>query len=613
MFRGDQLGALPSSFRPPDGRHAQVAHCHSVDLAQEPRHTSRDHIRDEVAAAAAKQRQARASAWWDVVLAWGLTAIAVVLHSLLAARLGWLDLDNALPTASPATEDIGLVLVWTEAVHLSAVQRQFASTQWPEVLRPEQAMQQIHGLHETPPGIKWFVDARRSMRAAKSMHDGLTAPHVRALADNPEAILAVPLPSPSLDDLWSIGIGARISAYLLLACASVPLLSLLLLLLVLPWAPPSLEPDGWSCFRDWVLYGIETVGIWSLLPVCVIVLLSAIAQTRIVLPFPAEGSILHVELSLGCSLTLYVAATVVTVLAAGQAAVASTLSISKGSSTELASLSMRDTSRADTSVRRGIPGRPFDRPGTRERIYADAKPQSAVKLSQSARGCDSPSPYLHMRLARVLGTSFRQWQWAMAGLHGAAVLLSCAALVLPVLKLRELVVTFEVVDGVERSGVGIGSKNLTLLDIAFEAAGASFAFSTPVILHEDLLSVGDFCGLRDPPAPIIATVMLILLLGPPLLRSIAAVRAEGCVPRRSYTWRTADIMVVAVIIQTLLLAFLGPGVMDSELGHTLQIFARLQSIQFNVEWGAGAWALLIAALCDALGRWGRGSSQSSAG
>ena len=87
-----------------------------------------------------------------------------------------------------------------------------------------------------------------------------------AARDSP--LLAIPLPSPDWEPALKLDSTTRAIVGVMFISALTPLASLLLLLLVMPWTPPDTEAKGWHAMRCWVLYALEAVGIWSLLPVC---------------------------------------------------------------------------------------------------------------------------------------------------------------------------------------------------------------------------------------------------------------------------------------------------------------------------------------------------------
>ena len=235
-------------------------------------------LRHEVAAAAAKQRAAVESSWWSVVVTWLLAAAAVGVHALLAVRLGLLDLDfdSSPADSSPLLEDIALILVWAAP---AAPARPF-------------------GTHARAVGT---ASGDTGERAGVGMASG-------GGVDSATPVLAIPLPSPSLDDLLSWDLQPRLLAYSLALCALLPLGSLLVLLVALPWTPPDLEHRGWLAVRRRALAAAEAVGIWPLLPLCMLLILAATVQVSMLLPvddlLAGQRSALHVELSLGCSITV---------------------------------------------------------------------------------------------------------------------------------------------------------------------------------------------------------------------------------------------------------------------------------------------------------------------
>ena len=549
----------------------------------------RAEIRHEVAAVAERKRVALSGAWWSVIATWLITAFAIALHALLAGRLGWLDLEK-IPAESPATDDVGLLLVWAMAAPLGAGGAGYAG--------------------------------------------GAPLAGVSA----PSAILAIPLPSPSLEDVWKLDLGARVGAYALALCAATPLASLLLLLLVLPWSPPDFEPRTWVRFRGWVLATVETVGIWSLLPVCVLLLLAATAQTHLVLPsipLPGQldgGSALRIELSLGCSVVLYSSTALLTLLAANQAALASlpppasraeAAGRAAGRSAKVAADSTAAGSADSTAADASAGG------GASAQSESSASRQREALQRETSDGSLMPSPKAgaiaraFIAAARAFGaTATRSRRWATAGLHTLALLLVLSALRVPVLELDELLVSVDdtsVHAGAPHEGaphevaLTTGQRSLSLVDIAVGAIGTPLAPATPIVLHGGLSSAAELCGLMQPPAQVVAPLLLLLLVGAPAWRAIAAASLEG---HTSGAWRLADVVAAALLVHVVLLSALGPRLMHSNLGRTLHTFARVERVECGVAWGGGAWMLLASAACDAAGRllgwcWMRRSTQSA--
>ena len=161
-----------------------------------------------------------------------LALTSLRLHALTQARLGWLDLDTS-SAESPATEDLGLLMIWaapdaTPQSPLAAAAVQGPLLGSPPVVSPLLASPLLPSPSVASPSL--------SSSLSLDLEDS---------AYRPSLVLALPLPSPSFDDLRGLGVVETIAAYTLVACAMLPLASLLLLLLVLPWTPPDVEPDRW--------------------------------------------------------------------------------------------------------------------------------------------------------------------------------------------------------------------------------------------------------------------------------------------------------------------------------------------------------------------------------
>jgi hypothetical protein len=159
----------------------------------------------------------------------------------------------------------------------------------------------------------------------------------------------------------------------------------------------------------------------------------------------------------------------------------------------------------------------------------------------------------------------------------------------------------------------VRTRKLSLIDVIVGATGTAFDPETPLVLHGGLSHVGELCGLVTPPAALVAPPLLLLLAGPPAWRAVAAAGLPHDPANRSGTWRLADVLVTALLLESLVVSTLAPWFMSGELGATLRTFARVERLELSVEWGVGTAMLVAAALCDALGRvftssWGRGEA-----
>ena len=95
-------------------------------------------------------------------------------------------------------------------------------------------------------------------------------------------------------------------------------------------------------------------------------------------------------------------------------------------------------------------------------------------------------------------------------------------------------------------------------------------------------------------------LLLALLVGPPASRALSAWRDDG--PTRGSAWRLADVLVAALLAEVALLPNLCEPIVTSELGQALRTFAGIESIEWQISWGVGAWLLLASAICDGVGR-----------
>jgi hypothetical protein len=159
----------------------------------------------------------------------------------------------------------------------------------------------------------------------------------------------------------------------------------------------------------------------------------------------------------------------------------------------------------------------------------------------------------------------------------------------------------------------VRTRKLSLIDVIVGAIGTAFDPETPLVLHGGLSHVGELCGLVTPPAALVAPPLLLLLAGPPAWRAVAAAGLPHDPANRSGTWRLADVLVTALLLESLVVSTLAPRLLSGELGTTLRTFARVERLELSVEWGVGTAMLVAAALCDALGRvftssWGRGEA-----
>ena len=159
----------------------------------------------------------------------------------------------------------------------------------------------------------------------------------------------------------------------------------------------------------------------------------------------------------------------------------------------------------------------------------------------------------------------------------------------------------------------VRTRELSLIDVVVGATGTAFDPETPLVLHGGLSHAGELCGLVTPPATLVAPPLLLLLAGPPAWRAVVAAGLPHDPANRSGTWRLADVLATALLLESLVVSTLAPRLMSSELGATLRTFARVERLELSVEWGVGTAMLVAAALCDALGRlftssWGRGEA-----
>jgi hypothetical protein len=284
---------------------------------------------------------------------------------------------------------------------------------------------------------------------------------------------------------------------------------------------------------------------------------------------------LHLELSLGCALVLFVLAAMLTLIAVSQAA-----------STSANAMQREQPDTTQAAMAPSSSHVPVPR--------LDATPPRARKI-------------LPGLLARINARSWRQafvlgaWRIASAGtLHVIAALLVLISLPQPALYVEQLVQTSDVPLTSTRRG-------LSLLDAARAATGTPIEAGVPVLLHGVWLNAGSLCGLiRPPPAQLVCWLVLALLVGPPTWRAVAATRdperSSAVRDRIASAWRFADVVAGALLIELLLLPNVSEALAGSDVGNMLRRFASVQSLSWRVSWGAGAWLIFAAALCDVAGR-----------
>ena len=505
------------------------------------REHSRETLRKEVSTLADMQRAAVSNTWWRVVAAWMATASAAVFHALLAGRLGLLSLD-ASEAESPGTDDMGILLVWAA-----------------------------------------------------------NAPPVTSHADPPSGhspVLALPLPvgEPLFggEGIGDLDVSVRSVLYLLAACTVVPLASFLLLLLALPWTPPDLEPPQWLWLRQHALSFIETLGIWSLLPVCVALGFSATLQTTLELPrFPfSEPSSMHIELTLGCSLGLYTGAAILTLGAVNRAAMASKTPPTAPTAATAAGVPATAAQRASTAG--GLPL---------------ARMVSGSYTSLPPLAAHAVTTVIAAQRESTATITRRRFTFG-ALLHATALLLVLAALPLPALEIAEPAV---VAHGA-RVPTPIGARQLSLIGAVAGAAGTEVAADAPVLVHGEWQNASSVCGLtRPPPALIVSLALLISLVLPLAWRTIRAFRAARGAADSSWSdfrgggqrlaaWRLADVITAALLAEIILLPAIGRPLINSQMGDALRRFGGITAVEWSASWGVGAWMLLAATLCDGAGR-----------
>ena len=529
-------------------------------------------LRHEVAAVAARHRAESASAWWAVIATWIITAAAAISQLLLAARLGLLSLDPS-EVESPATDDVGLMLFWQS---------------------------------DDAGGGR----AESALLAPPKPSDG-------------SPVLALSLPAPSWEHALQLDATTQAVVALLFACVLAPLGSLLILLLVMPWTPPDPTPPhpaqrNWQWVREHVLAVLESVGIWSLLPVCVLMLLAATVQTTVPLllepqaaaasaavaavaaahgpssliaafaaaagqpvPDPPPGHraaaratsslalepavALHLELSIGCGLTLFVTAASLTLLAVNQAAVA-TATYAEGSSGSMSTDASANASANVSACNSACPSGAVTPSGIHSGtmgVYAavptangaggpgrgDGRGARAGRAAASAEA--AAAVMLHVR-----GVGRRRVLAAL--LHGLSALLVLASLPLPALEIAPIRLTAgggklagfpsppaagaakaaavaagvaaeaEALVGKDEERTLLGPRYLSLLDAASGAIGTPMPPDTMVLLHGNWVGASELCSLAVPtPAYLVALLLLGLLAGPPVWRALKAARGLG--------------------------------------------------------------------------------------
>ena len=549
---------------------------------------SRERLLSEVATLAARQRQAVAHMWSAVAITWLVTAGAATVHMLLAGRLGLLSLTPS-SAESPAMEDLGLLLVWAGPPN-DAPQEQISA------LPPKDMSIQTTWSRLLFSLLAGKGDSDKDWDLSDQGGSG--------------PVLAIPLPSVDpLDFNWQtrgdLGQDVKIVIYTVIVTALTPLASLLILLLVLPWTPPDLEPRRWRKIRAFVLYVIEAIGVWSLLPVCLLLLIAATLQMELKLPtIPTQQpSVLHVELSLGCSLTLYTCAAVLTLLAARTAAVASNAPPPPTtSSTSPAPPSVGSSLIPSTCSSAVDLGAIVETPAAGGTSGNGAQPAAAPSASGNGE--------------RKLSRKYeRIRQTCGAILHALSTIMMLASLQLPALNIKQPTMfrqptMFEDHSNTKVGIPGLGAKQLSLVDVVAAAAGTPLGEDASVLLHGEWLSASSFCGLaRPPPALLSAGVLLLLLVAPPAWRAAGAARAAlrpvGAIARpvgRLGAWRLAEVLSAALLAEVALLPSIGPPLMASDLGAALHRFAGVEAIDWRAEWDIGAWLMLSAAACDAAGR-----------
>ena len=537
----------------------------------------------------------------------------------------------------------------------------------------------------------------------------------------------------------------KVVAAVLFAAVLAPLASLLTLLLVMPWTPPDPNPPhaaqrSWQWAREFVLATLEAVGIWSLLPACVLMLLSATVQTSIPLllgpntalvvrnaathaaahaaahadtadtadtaataamlfaalaaaagqPVPTEAPLLpeaapaaaaaattphlkaagasslalggpsvelHLELSIGCGLTLFVTAAALTLLAVNQAAVATATYPESATPSSSLSASLNASANASTNVSACPSARtsgsvtPVGDSGMMYAALPSAKDEGGPgRAAVTAEATAAVA--LHAR-----GVGRRRVLAAV--LHGLSALLVLASLPLPALEIMPIRLTTsggskvadfpspgaaaaaeataEALAGAARGGEErslLGPRYLSLLDAAAGAIGTPIPPETMVLLHGQWISAGELCSLAAPtPAYLVALLLLCLLAGPPVWRALRAARGLGSYMRAidgvtpagsamrdsgsnrprsvrssaavaavsSGAWRLADVLSAALLCEVLLLRSVGKTFATSAAGEALRQFAGV-GLEWHATWGAGAWLLLAAAVSDLLGR-----------
>jgi hypothetical protein len=131
----------------------------------------------------------------------------------------------------------------------------------------------------------------------------------------------------------------------------------------------------------------------------------------------------------------------------------------------------------------------------------------------------------------------------------------------------------------------VRTRKLSLIDVIVGATGTAFDPETPLVLHGGLSHVGELCGLVTPPAALVAPPLLLLLAGPPAWRAVAAAGLPHDPANRSGTWRLADVLVTALLLESLVVSTLAPRLMSGELGATLRTFARVERLELSGVWG----------------------------
>ena len=420
--------------------------------------------------------------------------------------------------------------------------------------------------------------------------------------------------------------------------AKVPLASMLLLLLVMPWAPPELRqaqplrpslqrgtlgihagtrherapmlsltrhttsvqlpprpslladcgmprpshPADFESHTDGAT--LELLGIWSLLPVCLTLLTAATCQSALPLdggPQSAAGvsgaaasseeSFLRFELSLGCSLLLYTSASIVTLLAVSQALLAATPHRPPRPTATVTATTATSANASEASASSGISST------TSATISSTFSAASAASSATAASGQLASrihtSPSTDSLIARAVNEFVLTRRRTALMLHATAAALLLLALPLPALHVQELTTHFQPpifpTNGREQgaclrkpseadtahshdrlpcpphqllhdppprppfppppgatAGLVGSSKELSLIDIAVAATGTSIGPDALVILHGGLLRAGNLCGLMQPPAPIVAMLLVFVLAGAPAWRACSAYSAD---------------------------------------------------------------------------------------